>query len=344
MYAYLKKDIKDRFIEYTERLDENYAQGSSYEDYLAGLWIPLDEYQLLFKNENPDASPKEIINMELDPIPVPTPEELLREAKRGKYEDLNKYNFRRIMLDGVNAWTVNKLEMKDNCERNETVEFAGSIYPASSVKLLIDKQSNYEEMCRSTYETIHTSIDEADTVEAVEAVEIAGFPEVISVTNEELSAEVKKKTESSVEYQAVMFSRMMVNTPTMAASILPNDALKIKNLYPTWDSYGAEMGKEVFAGFRFNHEEDLYEVVLQHTLSSEWVPGVGTDNLYKVVQEEHSGTLEDPIPWKYNMVLEEGKYYTDKGVKYICVLDSVNPMPFDNLQDLIEGGFVEIVD
>lgn len=343
MFPYLKKDIENRFVEFPEKLDENYAQGTSYDDYLAGMWILLSEGQLSFKNENPSASPKEIINMAFDPIPDPTPEELLSRAKGSKFDELNRYDFRKIYLDGTDAWTSDKLTVKDNCDRSDTVEFAGSIYPSSHVRLFVDKQSNYEDMCGSVYKTLYTAIEEADTVEAVESVEIKGFPEVINMTNAELEAEVKEKTESSVEYQAVMFSRMMINTPTMAASILPSDALRVKKLYPVWGEYGAEMGKEVTPGFRFNHGEDLYEVVLQHTLSSEWAPGVGTDNLYKVVQEEHSGTMDDPIPWKYNMVLEKDKYYIDKGAKYVCVRDSINPMPYANLSDLVNGGFVVLI-
>ncbi len=344
MYTYLKKDTKKKYIEFPEILDENYPQGSSYEDYLANMWIPLSEEQLAFRSENPDASPKEVINKALDPVPEPTPEELLWRAKSEKQKELDEYNFRQAFLDGVQAWTTNKLEVRDSCERNETVEFAGSIYPSDSVKLFIDKQSDYEDICADAYNTLKTSIDEADTVKAVEAIKITGFPEVINTTNEELGAEVKKKTESSVGYQAVMFSRMMVNTPTMAASVPSNDALKIKGLYPVWGEEGAKMGKKVFAGFRFNHNEDLYEVIQEHSLSAEWVPGVGTESLYKVVQEEHSGAIDDPIPWKYNMTLENGKYYTDKGVKYICTRDSINPMPYENLADLINGGFVAVVD
>ena len=96
MFAYLKKDIENRFVEFPEKLDENYAQGTSYDDYLAGMWIPLSEGQLSFKNENPSASPKEIINMAFDPIPDPTPEELLLRAKRSKFDELNRYDFRKI--------------------------------------------------------------------------------------------------------------------------------------------------------------------------------------------------------------------------------------------------------
>ena len=72
-------------------------------------------------------------------------------------------------------------------------------------------------------------------------------------------------------------------------------------------------------------------------------PGTGTESLYKVVQIEHSGTLDDPIPWVHNMVLEEGKYYTDKEVLYLCIRDSGIGMAFD-LENLVSGGYVQVVE
>ena len=77
-------------------------------------------------------------------------------------------------------------------------------------------------------------------------------------------------------------------------------------------------------------------------MTAEWVPGTGTESLYKVVQEEHEGTKDDPIPWQLNMELYNGKYYTDKGVKYLCIRDSGMGLSFA-LADLVSGGFVQVV-
>ena len=102
------------------------------------------------------------------------------------------------------------------------------------------------------------------------------------------------------------------------------------------------------SGFRFKYRKPeeadytLYEVIQPHTLSSEWVPGAGTESLYKVVTE-HKGSIEDPIPWEHNMELVEGLYYTDKDVLYICVRDSGIALSYD-LADLVSGGYVEPVE
>ena len=132
------------------------------------------------------------------------------------------------------------------------------------------------------------------------------------------------------------------------AGLTAGQALEMQKYYPEWGGENAPIGKEVANGFRFKYrtpeEADytLYEVIQPHTLSSEWVPGAGTESLYKVVTE-HKGSIEDPIPWEHNMELVEGLYYTDKDVLYICVRDSGIALPYD-LADLVSGGYVEPVE
>lgn len=116
-------------------------------------------------------------------------------------------------------------------------------------------------------------------------------------------------------------------------------SLKNKKYYPQRKDI---IGKQVNTGFRFNDGETMYEVLKPHTISAEWAPGQGTESLYKVVQEEHEGTKDDPIPWQLNMELYNGKYYTDKGVKYLCIRDSGMGLSFA-LADLVSGGFVKVV-
>lgn len=116
-------------------------------------------------------------------------------------------------------------------------------------------------------------------------------------------------------------------------------ALEMKAYFPLWKDL---IGKEANIGFRFQYGELLYEVINTHTFSEEWKPDSGTESLYKVVQVEAEGTIDDPIEWKYNMELIEGKYYTDKGKLYKCIRNSGMGMTYD-LSDLVSGGFVEEV-
>ena len=47
------------------------------------------------------------------------------------------------------------------------------------------------------------------------------------------------------------------------------------------------------------------------------------------IDEEHAGTLEDPIPYDQTMAVYEGKYYLHNNVIYLCIRDSENPLYAD---------------
>lgn len=116
------------------------------------------------------------------------------------------------------------------------------------------------------------------------------------------------------------------------------DALKVKDIYPKWESL---IGQTVEAvGFKFTHQGELYKVLKAHTFAAEWVPGVGTESLYARIDEAHAGTLEDPIPYNGNMELTEGLYYSQGGVVYRCIRSTGQPV-YHELSALI-GVYVEV--
>ena len=67
-----------------------------------------------------------------------------------------------------------------------------------------------------------------------------------------------------------------------------------------------------------------------------------TASLWERIDEEHAGTLEDPIPYAPPMELFNGKYYTQDGVKYLCNRDSGQALSY-NLPELV-GLYVELVE
>ena len=77
-----------------------------------------------------------------------------------------------------------------------------------------------------------------------------------------------------------------------------------------------------------------YKVIQGHTFQKNWVPGQGTESLYAEIDEEHSGTETDVIPYTGNMVLEVGRYYSQNGVTYLCTRDTGSPV-YHNLADLV---------
>lgn len=126
-----------------------------------------------------------------------------------------------------------------------------------------------------------------------------------------------------------------------AQSLDDNTALAAVELFPQWEKLVAE-SKTVDKGFRFQHGTQLYRTEQPtYTFVSHYVPGsTGTESLFSKVDETHAGTRDDPIPYDGNMILEEGKYYSQGGVVYICTRSTGNPV-FHALSDLV-GLYVEV--
>ena len=94
------------------------------------------------------------------------------------------------------------------------------------------------------------------------------------------------------------------------------EALAVKCLYKNWSK---QLGRELTVGEYVQHGDRLYRVLTTHVAQANWEPGVGTESLFVIVDKTHAGTKEDPIPWSNNMECEEGKYYSEDGVIYLCV-------------------------
>ena len=112
------------------------------------------------------------------------------------------------------------------------------------------------------------------------------------------------------------------------AALTDEQALTCKLIYRQWADL---IGTTARPGQRFLHGETLYKVrdgASAHTFSREWEPGVTTAALYTAIDEAHSGTIDDPIPWVQPMELYAGKYYTEGGKLYSCWRDSGQPLAF----------------
>ena len=120
-------------------------------------------------------------------------------------------------------------------------------------------------------------------------------------------------------------------------------ALTAVELFPYWKELVAA-SKTVEKGFRFQHGGMLWRVEQpSFTFVEHYVPGEpGMESLFSVVDEEHKGTLEDPIPYERNMEVFEGLYYTQHDVLYRCIRDSGQPL-YHDLSALV-GSYVEVVE
>lgn len=129
----------------------------------------------------------------------------------------------------------------------------------------------------------------------------------------------------------------MVNENINTLNLTNNEALEVKELYPIWSADSVEVKQ----GERYQCDNLLWEAIKDHTTQANWKPSLQTASLWKVVDEEHAGTQEDPIPYNPPMEIFEGKYYIQNEVIYKCTRNSDIPLSHD-LSALV-GTYVELV-
>lgn len=130
-----------------------------------------------------------------------------------------------------------------------------------------------------------------------------------------------------------IIARQLVNT----MDIPDHTALRMKDYYPAFSDI---IGQSVKQGYKFTHGGKLYKVAQPDmTIQEHYPPGPGTESLYTRIDEEHLGNLYDPIPYEGNMILEEGKHYSQDGVLYLCTRGTGNAVhqPLAELVSFVEA-------
>ena len=125
----------------------------------------------------------------------------------------------------------------------------------------------------------------------------------------------------------------------------PAEALQVQSWYPKlFETEGYEEGKPIFTGTRVQYYGKLWEARQDHNIASIYAPSLATASLWKEVTEEGAdvGTLENPIAYEGNMELEEGRYYSQDGVVYLCTRSTGVPV-YNALKDLV-GIYVDVVE
>lgn len=64
--------------------------------------------------------------------------------------------------------------------------------------------------------------------------------------------------------------------------------------------------------------------------------------MFDEINETNAGTKDDPIPYSGSMALENGKYYSQDGVTYLCTRDTGIAV-YNKLADLV-GIYVEVTE
>lgn len=82
------------------------------------------------------------------------------------------------------------------------------------------------------------------------------------------------------------------------------------------------LGQELPLGKIVSYENALWRVRQTHTAQENWYPSIDSASLWEIIQVEHSGTEEDPIPYNPPMEIFKDKYYIEDEVLYKCIRDS----------------------
>ena len=120
-----------------------------------------------------------------------------------------------------------------------------------------------------------------------------------------------------------------------AESLEDVDAVEAVELFPEWKA-----DTEYSTGKRLRYGGALYRVQQTHVSLAVYPPGAGTESLYVAVNVTNKGTVDDPISYNGNMVLEAGKHYSQDGVVYICTRDT-GVAVYNSLAVLV-GLYVEV--
>lgn len=142
---------------------------------------------------------------------------------------------------------------------------------------------------------------------------------------------------SDTEMREILgFAKMSINSVTLT----DEQSLSVKHIYPQWEEF---IGQSLEPGFKVLYGDKLYKVrqKISSVLENQF-PSIDTAALYEEINEVASGTVDDPIPYNNNMELEEGKYYSQNGVVYLCTR-STGQAVYNNLSDLV-GIYVQVIE
>ena len=155
-------------------------------------------------------------------------------------------------------------------------------------------------------------------------------------------SEEEAPTESTDFIQVAAVRNLMTATKAgiQTMALTDNESLRVKDMYPLWSEF---INQSLAQGMKVQYGDKLYKVRQDiATVLENQPPSIDTAALYEEIVESHEGTLEDPIPYNNNMALEEGKYYSQDGVTYLCTR-STGQAVYNNLSDLV-GIYVSLVE
>lgn len=180
---------QNEFITSDQPLDPNeYPIGEGINDYIKGMYIPLNEEQIQYEKDNPMASPEEVLEMKplTFHINVDTP-----QSKMERYFN-NTYDVVYINGERHNCWDHQQILYTAQCAkdlgRTEFIFLEGSKYYKGNIDDIINMMKqiavyyyDFRQTCNLHYRYLEKHPQEIDTYDYT-----TGFPEVLHFNLEEV--------------------------------------------------------------------------------------------------------------------------------------------------------------
>lgn len=186
----------NRFFEFPIELGSNYMQGTTWEDSLNDLWVPLSVSQLEFKKNHPQASPKEVFDMALH-IHVKTIEEYRAEKLAALYNYDISESVSSFSIDGTSTW-IDKGERSNILQGLQSEQRAGVavsyirfiniglklILPVATCIGIIDAIEIYSKLCFDCTKSHEDSIKALNSIEEIELYDFTvGYPVKLTLSS-----------------------------------------------------------------------------------------------------------------------------------------------------------------
>ena len=180
-------------------------------------------------------------------------------------------------------------------------------------------------------------IDDAEAITADEYIKLKTAIKKPAWTDQ-MQEQYERTRPMTAEEVTALLIKQQINSITVD----DQTALRMRRYYPT---FAELVGQTVKLGTKFRADDsenaDLYKTIQPElTIQAHYPPGEGTESLYTRIDEIHDGTQYDPIPYNGNMVLENGKYYIEDGIIYLCNRDTGIAV-YNTLAELV-GIYVEL--
>lgn len=137
---------------------------------------------------------------------------------------------------------------------------------------------------------------------------------------EEIEQNQTPEQPTTQEQQAVTLMRAMARTATNIPDAV---TLSIPDILPTWKEF-LDSGEKIGEGVCIMHEGQCYRQMQPGGVTPIESQPPGADGMlavYRPIDRDHAGTIDDPIPWVNGMDCFKDKYYSHDGEVYLCKQD-----------------------